>query len=165
MSATAALWVVNWVAMGLLLLAIGAVYRDVRLLRAAVVADGYSAEADEVTFSSAITAGRDVVVIAADTGCPLCHAAAQAAVRLAQRGADPAVLLTHEPAAAWPAAIRQGVRVVTDVEEWQKIAHFSTPILLRVSADGRVREHYLPQDERRTDAQLARWMTGNSITQ
>jgi hypothetical protein len=147
MSASAALTILSWGAILVLFLAVGALLREVRLLRALVVRDvSYSSSGPDLLLGDTVTAGQDRIVLASDTGCPLCGAVT---ARLAQVGAEHGirpVLLTYERADQWPPQVRQAYDVVSDRAEWQKIAHLNPPVLMAVRADGRVVDLALPVD-------------------
>ncbi|SES41615.1 hypothetical protein [Actinokineospora terrae] len=135
--------VITWVAIVVLFLGLAAVLREVRLLRAVVGRDagGFSGAAD-IELGPRF-AGR--VVLAADTGCPLCR-------EVAERLTD-AVLLTHEPASAWDV----GLDVVSDREAWRAVSHLAPPVLMSVGADGVVRRVSLPVRAEQVDAVLDDW--------
>ncbi|WP_239574941.1 hypothetical protein [Actinokineospora baliensis] len=135
--------VITWVAIVLLFLGLAAVLREVRLLRAIVGRDqgGYEAQADIVLGEK--FAGR--VVLAADTGCSLCHA-------VADRLTD-AVVLTHEVASTWDI----GLEVVTDREAWRAVSHLAPPVLMLVGSDGRVQRISLPVRAEQVDEVLDEW--------
>ncbi|MFD7660045.1 hypothetical protein ACFV4N_39220 [Actinosynnema sp. NPDC059797] len=136
--------VVTWVAIVVLFLGLAAVLREVRLLRAAVARDpaGFSAAQPDVVLGERF-ANR--VVLAADSGCPLC-------VAVARRLTD-AVLLTHEPPGAWDTRLD----VVSDREAWRSVSHLAPPVLMRVDATGRVARLALPVREEQVDEVLDEW--------
>lgn len=74
MSAHWALLVLTWAAMVVLFLGLGAVLREVRLLRARVDSGAASGERVDITLPPAVTGGRAGLVLAVDSGCPLCIA-------------------------------------------------------------------------------------------
>jgi hypothetical protein len=160
MSPTVALWIVTWVAIVVLFLAVGAVLREVRLLRVLVTRDtGFSATAPDLRLDPEVVGGRDRIVLASDSGCPLCGAvASRLAARAVADGARP-VLLTYEDPATWPEPIRTVFTVVSHRTAWQKIAHLAPPVLMAVAADGTVRQLGLPVDEGSAEQMLDKWMT------
>src|SRR2546429_8202314 len=99
MSPIIAYHVLVWVAIIVLFCALAAVMREVRLLRGIVLRDGkgFTAARPEITLGPGFADGRARIVLAADTGCPLCVAATE---RLSQR-APGATVLTHEDAVVW----------------------------------------------------------------
>ncbi|MFT7839707.1 hypothetical protein Q5530_26485 [Saccharothrix sp. BKS2] len=136
--------VITWAAIVVLFLGLAAVLREVRLLRAAVARDpeGFSAAQPDIVLGERF-AGR--VVLAADSGCPLC-------VAVARRLTD-AVLLTHEPPDAWDTPLD----VVSDREAWRSVSHLAPPVLMRVDATGRVARLALPVREEQVDEVLDEW--------
>ncbi|MFC6087820.1 hypothetical protein [Saccharothrix lopnurensis] len=136
--------VITWAAIVVLFLGLAAVLREVRLLRAAVARDpqGFSAAQPDIVLGERF-AGR--VVLAADSGCPLC-------VAVARRLTD-AVLLTHEPPGAWDTPLD----VVSDREAWRSVSHLAPPVLMRVDATGRVARLALPVREEQVDEVLDEW--------
>lgn len=155
MSPSVALHVLTWAALVLLFFGLAAVLREVRLLRGLVLRnpDGYrAAEPDLVLGNGFASGGAARVVLAADSGCPLCQALAD---RLA--GIAPgSVLLTHEPADAW-AAVGPGLVVVSDREAWRAVAHLAPPVLMLVDGAGRVLRMNLPVRVEDADAVLGEW--------
>ena len=154
MSPTLAFHIITWVAILVLFLALAAVLREVRLLRGMVLRDthGYAATGPDTVLGPRF-AGR--VVLAADTGCPLCVAAAERVAALAPRS----VLLTHEPPSAWDGR-GAGLEVVADREAWRAVAHLSPPVLMRVDTAGRVTALVLPTRVSEVDEALREWSTG-----
>ncbi|PPK67193.1 hypothetical protein V5P93_003531 [Actinokineospora auranticolor] len=144
MSPITAFHVITWAAIVLLFLGLGAVLREVRLLRAAVARDpaGYTATRPDLVLGPRF-AGR--VVLAADSGCPLCVAVA--------RELRDGVLLTHESPEAWDTALQ----VVRDREAWRGVAHLSPPVLMLVDGTGRVSRMALPVRETQVAEILAEW--------
>ncbi|MGM1058334.1 hypothetical protein [Saccharothrix sp. Mg75] len=139
--------VLTWVAILVLFLGLAAVLREVRLLRAAVARDpgGFSAAQPDLVLGPRF-AGR--VVLAADSGCPLCVAVAR---RLT--GTSRALLLTHESPDAWDA----GLEVASDREAWRVVSHLAPPVLMLVGPDGRVARTVLPVREEQVDDVLDEW--------
>ena len=160
MSPNVALWIVTWVAIVVLFLAVGAVLREVRLLRVLVTRDtGFAAAAPDIRLFPELVGGQDRIVLASDSGCPLCGAvASRLAARAVADGARP-VLLTYEDPDTWPEPIRSAFTVVSDQTAWQKIAHLSPPVLMAVTADGTVRQLGLPVDEGSAEQMLDKFMT------
>jgi hypothetical protein len=136
MSPIIAYHVLVWVAIVVLFCALAAVMREVRLLRGMVLGGekGFTeATHPEITLGPDFAGGRERIVLAADTGCPLCLSAAD---RLGQR-APGATVLTHEDVAAWDGRA-DGLEVVRDRESWRAISHLAPPVLMRVDGTGRV---------------------------
>jgi len=158
MSPTLAMWIVTWVAIVVLFLAVGAVLREVRLLRILITRDaGFSSATPDLRLDPGVVEGRDNIVLASDSGCPLCAAvASRLAARAVEDGARP-VLLTYEDPTTWPDEIREVFTVVSDQSAWQKIAHLSPPVLMAVAADGAVRQLGLPVDEGSAEQMLDKW--------
>ncbi|WP_018680410.1 hypothetical protein [Actinokineospora enzanensis] len=144
MSPSTAFLVITWAAIILLFLGLAAVLREVRMLRAQLARDsgGFSAAAPDLLLGARF-AGR--VVLAGDSGCPLCVAVA--------RRAKEAVVLTHESPEVW----ESGLDVVSDREAWRVVSHLSPPVLMLVGADGRVTRLLLPVREEQVDEALAEW--------
>ncbi|MBP2474639.1 hypothetical protein JOF53_003511 [Crossiella equi] len=134
-----ALLLLAWAAIVVLYLALAAVLREVRQLRRQLTAGQVSGAAADVflppDFLARLGGARTVLV--ADSGCPLCQLAA---AELARR-ADRPVLLTYEE--SWP-GLPGTVELVTDREAWQALAHLNPPMVLTVTADGRVAALDLP---------------------
>ncbi|MEN3356596.1 MAG: hypothetical protein V7637_578 [Mycobacteriales bacterium] len=164
MSPTAAFAVLTWVAIVLLFLGLGAVLREVRLLRALVSRDpdGFTAAQPELTLGGSFAgppadpagpgAAGPRMVVAADTGCGLCVTVVR---RLADRGAT-ATVLTHEPAAAW-AGLAGQLPVVTDRDAWRAISHLSPPVLMLVDPAGAVHKLLLPVRAEQADRAAVDW--------
>ncbi|MDQ3579896.1 MAG: hypothetical protein M3443_20320 [Actinomycetota bacterium] len=144
MSALTAFHVITWAAIVLLFLGLAAAMREIRLLRAMVTRDpgGFAAAQPDLVLGPRF-AGR--VVLAADTGCPLCVAVS--------RRLDGAMLLTHESPSAWDTDLE----VVSDREAWRTISHLAPPVLMLVDADGRVARMTLPVREDQVDEILVEW--------
>jgi len=155
MSPMIAFAVVTWAAIVVLLLGLAAVLREVRLLRGLVTGrpGAFAAAAPEIDLGARVTGGATRVVVAADSGCQLCHQAAQ---RLAESHPG-AVLLTHEPADRWR-AYAGALRVVSDPDAWRQLSHLSTPVLMLVDGAGRVRRMMLPTRLSDVDTALAEWV-------
>jgi hypothetical protein len=181
MSPTNALFALTWAAIVVLFLGLAAVLREVRLLRGEVSrdADGFSRGRLDLSLGGSFAAGAASaggagggdpggnggtgtrIVLAADSGCPLCVAVAERLRRLADAapssdGPAGAVLLTHEPAAAWN-GMTGGLRIVSDPEAWRAVAHLSPPVLMLVDGAGRVRRLVLPVREQEVDDVWRAW--------
>ena len=147
MSPSVALTILNWGAILILFLAVGALLREIRMLRALVVREvSYSSAGPDLVLGDAVTGGSDRIVLASDTGCPLCGAVTARLAELAGAAGVRPVLLTYEEVEQWPRPVRQEYDVVSDRGEWQKIAHLSPPVLMAVRADGQVVDLALPVD-------------------
>jgi hypothetical protein len=154
MSPTLAFDAITWAAIVLLFLGLAAVLREVRLLRGAVAGgpDGFVAAPPELSLGARFAGDGARIVLAADSGCPLCRVAAE---RLARR-APGSLLLTHEPAAAWEAVARR-LRIVSDREAWRVLSHLSPPLLMLVDGSGQVRRMVLPVREDEVEQVLEEW--------
>ena len=155
MSPTLAYDVVTWAVIVLLFLGLAATLREVRLLRGLVTRnpDGFVTAQPELALGERFASGNGSrIVLAADSGCPLCVTAAD---RLAAR-VPQSLLLTHEPAAAWT-GVADRLRVVSDPESWRTISHLSTPVLMLVDGSGRVRKMVLPVREDEVDRAVGEW--------
>jgi hypothetical protein len=160
MSPTLAFGLLTWAAIVILFLGLGAVLRELRLLRGLVSRDpdGFTAAQPELSLGGSFAGVPDAagsrlrMVVAADTGCGLCVAVVR---RLADRGAA-ATVLTHEPADAW-AGLAGGLPVVSDREAWRAVAHLSPPMLLHVDGAGHVRKLLLPVRAEQADRAAAEW--------
>ena len=146
--------VLVWLAIVVLFCALAAVMREVRLLRGMVMPDGkgFSATRPEITLGPGFADGRTRIVLATDTGCPLCVAAAE---RLGRR-APGATLLTHEDIAAWD-GLAAGLDIVRDQESWRAISHLASPVLMRVDGAGQVDKLVLPTRLSEVDELLTEW--------
>jgi hypothetical protein len=146
--------IVTWAAIVVLFLGLAAVLRELRLLRGLVTqgGDGFVSAPPELSLGQRFAGGGAHVVLAADTGCPLCVAAAE---RLARR-APGATLLTHEPAEVWH-RVAGRLRVASDPESWRSISHLSTPVLMLVDGAGAVRRLVLPVREEQVDTVVGEW--------
>jgi hypothetical protein len=156
MSPTVALAILTWAAIAVLFFGLAAVLREVRLLRGLVTGrpEGFAAAPPDIDLGPRITGGATRVVLAADTGCPLCRQVAQ---RLAE-GTPGAVLLTHEPADRWN-ALAGPLRVYSDPDAWRQVSHLSPPVLMLVDGSGRVRRMVLPVRVSDVDGVLAGWVS------
>jgi hypothetical protein len=156
MSPIIAYHILVWLAIIVLFCALAAVLREVRLLRGIVMRDpkGFTTTPPEITLSPRFADGRTKVVLAADTGCPLCVAATE---RLRDR-APGAMVLTHEDAAAWH-GLAGGLEVVSDRESWRAISHLASPVLMRVDGAGRVGALVLPTRVSEVDEMVTEWST------
>jgi hypothetical protein len=154
MSPNIAYHILVWVAIVVLFCALAAVMREVRLLRGIVLRDGkgFTAAHPEITLGPGFADGRTRIVLAVDTGCPLCVAATERLARLAPG----ATVLTHEDVAAWE-GLANGLAVVRDRESWRAISHLASPVLMRVDGAGRVGELVLPTRVSEVDEMLTEW--------
>jgi hypothetical protein len=154
MSPMIAYHILVWVAIVVLFCALAAVMREVRLLRGMVLRDGkgFTAARPEITLGPGFADGRTRIVLAVDSGCPLCVAATERLGRLAPG----ATVLTHEDAAAW-ADLATGLEIVSDRESWRKISHLATPVLMKVDGDGRVGRLVLPTRVSEVDEMVTEW--------
>jgi hypothetical protein len=154
MSPVVAYNILIWAAIIVLFCGFAAVLREVRLLRGIVMRDakGFTATPPEITLGPGFADGRARIVLAVDSGCPLCVAAAG---RLSER-APGATVLTHENAATWE-GLASGLEVVSDRESWRAIAHLATPILMQVGGAGRVSGLVLPTRLSEVDDALTGW--------
>lgn len=142
--------VITWAAIALLFLGLGAVLREVRMLRGLVTrnADAFTTAALDVSFDGwSSSGGEPEVVLAADSGCPLCLAVAE------RLGAwrPGAVLLTHQPPEVW-SGVADRLRVVSDHAAWRLISRLSPPVLMLVDGTGTVRRMVLPSREDEVDS-------------
>jgi hypothetical protein len=154
MSPTLAFDIVTWAAIVGLFLGLAATLREVRLLRGLVTRnpDGFVTAPPELSLGERFAGGGGPrIVLAADSGCPLCVRAAE---RLAS--ARDAVLLTHEAGAVWE-GVAGRLRVVSDREAWRAISHLSTPVLMLVDGSGVVRKMVLPVREEEVDRVVGEW--------
>jgi hypothetical protein len=155
-----AFYIVTWAAIVVLFFGLAAVLREVRLLRGIVARnpDGFTAAQPDLSLGEQFANGHTPLgsgrrlVVAADSGCPLCLAVVD---RLAARAAE-ATLLTHEPAAVWD-GIAHGLTVVSDRESWRAISHLSPPVLMLVDSSGSVRKMVLPVRVEEVDHVLGEW--------
>jgi hypothetical protein len=162
MSPSLAFSVLTWTAIVVLFFGLGAVLREVRLLRGLVTSgpDGFTAAQPDLTLGGSFAPDRSPtagpaaprMVVAADTGCGLCVAIVR---RLAGRGAA-ATVLTHEPADAWT-DLAGPLPVVTDREAWRAISHLSPPVLMLVDGAGLVRKLLLPVRAEQADDAAEQW--------
>jgi hypothetical protein len=154
MSPIIAYHVLVWLAIVVLFCALAAVMREVRLLRGIVMRDGkgFTADRPEIILGRGFADGRTRIVLAVDSGCPLCVAATE---RLGRR-APGATVLTHEDAAAW-AGLAAGLEVVSDRESWRAISHLASPVLMKVDGAGRVGDLVLPTRVSEVDEMVTEW--------
>jgi hypothetical protein len=159
MSPMVALMAVTWVAIVVLFFALGAVWRELRLIRGLVVqgaGDGFASAAVNVSLGSRFGSDREPrIVVAADSGCPLCLAVIE---RLSESpAAETATVLTHEQPEVW--GQRAGrLQVISDREAWRAISHLAPPVLMLVAGSGTVRRLVLPVNELEVDRVLADWL-------
>lgn len=160
MSPSVALWVLAWIAIVVLYLALSAVLREVRLLRAQVSRlNGMAATSgggDNPRLPADLLAGRPGIVLSADSLCPLCRVVAETVSQRADRLERPVTLLTHEPVESWT-DVPPGLRLVQDLDAWREVSHLSPPVLMNVAADGRVTDLVLPSNQNDADAAITRW--------
>jgi hypothetical protein len=152
-----ALLVLTWAAIIILFLGLGAVLREVRLLRAQVDAAAASGERIDIELPRSVAGDQGGLVLAVDSGCPLCIAVVQqVGSAMPGPGRGTAVLLTFEPEEQWN-GLNGGLPVVRDDRAWSAIAHLSTPILLQVDGQGQVQRLHLPANERDVTPVLQSW--------
>lgn len=94
-------------------------------------------------------------VLAVDSTCAACWAAVEEASTV--DGPKP-VLLVHEPVDSF-SAVAEKFTIREDPAAWGAISHLSTPILLRVAADGSVGDLTLPTRTGDVRDALHRWTT------
>jgi hypothetical protein len=154
MSPTIAYNVLIWLVIIALFCGYAALLREVRLLRGIVMRNpqGFTSAAPDITLGPRFADGQTRVVLAVDTGCPLCVAATE---RLSEH-APGSTILTHEDTARWN-GLANGLDVVRDSESWRAIAHLSTPVLMRVAGDGRVTTMVLPTRLSEVDEAVTGW--------
>lgn len=158
-----ALLAVTWLAIVVLFFALGAVWREIRLVRGLVVqgaGDGFVSAAPNISLGREFGPDDEPrIVVAADSGCPLCLAVIE---RLSNGpAATSAVVLTHEQPEVW--RHRAGrLRVVSDREAWRAISHLAPPVLMLVAGSGTVRRLVLPVSELEVDRVLADWARRDS---
>jgi hypothetical protein len=158
MAPTTAFLIITWLAIVVLFLGLAAVLREVRLLRGLITREPhrYATSAPDIALGGRFARGGGPrIVLAVDSGCPLCLAVTQ---RLAARDGTgpPVVLLTHEPPESW-AGIAGPLEVVSDRESWRAVAHLSPPVLMLVDGGGRVERLVLPVREQEADEVWDRW--------
>lgn len=168
MSVGTALWVLAWVAIVVLYLALSVVLREVRTLRAQVSrlteqvarhqAEPGALATPAIVMPASVTGTRPRVVLAAESTCPLCRVVLARLGRYADSVPGDIVLLTHEPSAAWD-AIPAGIDLVRDDDAWREIAHLSPPILFLTAADGHVVDLVLPSRESDVDSTIQEWIS------
>jgi hypothetical protein len=155
---TTALWIITWAAILLLFLAIGAVFREVRMVREQLAQNGYQSELPDIQLDPGLTGGTAGVVIAATPACPLCMQVTYAASELVDAGIGRPTLLTYESLSEWPTTIVERLRTERSVDEWRKVAHLTPPALLKVAADGVVVDIVLPINQVHAEATLREWL-------
>lgn len=146
--------IITWVAILVLFLGLAAVLREIRLLRNEVrrAPENFAAAAPELVLGPRLAGRGRRIVLAADSGCPLCLAVLD---RLISQ-APGAVLLTHEPEAVW-ARVSGQLEVISDAEVWRVVSHLSPPVLMLVDGNGRAERVHLPVRVAEVDAVLAEW--------
>jgi hypothetical protein len=155
MSPVLAFDIVTWAAIVILFFGLAAVLREVRLLRGVVTRspDGFVTAPPELSLGERFARGGGArIVLAADSGCPLCVLAAE---RLA-RQAPEATLLTHESDAVWD-RVADRLQIVSDRETWRTISHLASPVLMLVDGSARVRKLVLPVREEEVDRVVGEW--------
>lgn len=159
MSATPALLVLSWIAIIVLYFGLAAVLREVRMLSQHMAAHAADAAAPSdlqlpPSFVERVTEnGQERLVLAADTGCPLCRYTVSVLAQVVTPDRRP-VLLTYEPPERW-SSLPETVELVHDRAAWASLAHLSPPVLLTIGADGTVRSLHLPTTEGDVAAALA----------
>ncbi|MGC9671158.1 hypothetical protein ACNTMW_32005 [Planosporangium sp. 12N6] len=161
MSPTTAFAIVTWAAIIVLFAGLAAVLREVRALRDIVTRtpDGFAATQPDLALGARFATGDQRVVLAADSGCPLCL---QIVDRLARQATAPTpgpltvTLLTHEPPATWD-GLADGMPVVSDRDSWRAVSHLAPPVLMLVDGSGTVRRMSLPVRADEVDGVLREW--------
>ena len=157
---TTALWILTWAAIVLLLFCLAAVLREVKILRSQVEAFGWQAvpvqPTDTVELPARVTGGRRRLVLAANTGCPMCQMLAHHLAENAGRFDERPVLLTYEGVDAWE-HLPAGLDVVSDDVAWKAVAHLSPPVVMLVEADGSVAQLSMPTSLDELENNLAAW--------
>jgi hypothetical protein len=152
--------IVTWAAILILFLAVGAVLREVRLLRATMLGNssGFADATPRIRFDRLREAAPEArIVLAVNSDCQLCIAAADL---VAERVADlpaPAVLLTLEPSPSWLDRLGDRLQVITDRDEWRVMGHLTPPVLMRLDADGNVLDLVLPVNLGQVEQVLRQW--------
>jgi hypothetical protein len=154
MSPIIAYHVLVWLAIIVLFCALAAVMREVRLLRGIVMRDpgGFTTAPPGITLGPRFADGRRRIVLAVDSGCPLCVAATE---RLSDR-APGATVLTQENVETWD-GLASGLEVVSDRESWRAVSHLSSPVLMEVDGTGKVGRLVLPIRVSEVDEMVAGW--------
>jgi hypothetical protein len=152
--------IITWVAMLLLLAALGSVVRDLRLLRSQIDQSAAQFAATRVALRMpGLADGGPRIVLAGESGCPLCVATAIRAAGVSTAAGLPITLLTHEDTDRWADVPTGDLTVVSDPESWQVIGHLSPPMLLLLSAEGDVQRLVLPVDTTEVDRVFGEWST------
>lgn len=152
--------IITWVALLLLLAALGSVVRELRLLRSQVDQSAAQFAATRVALRMpALADGGTRIVLAGESGCPLCVASAIRAAAVSAAAGVPITLLTHEAVDGWSEVPTGGLTVVSDPESWQVIGHLSPPVLVLLSAEGDVQRLVLPVDTAEVDRVFSEWST------
>jgi len=162
-----ALFVVTWAAIVLLYLGLAAVLRELRLLRQRVAeetASGTQFKESAIRLPAELTAGRPRVVVAAESGCPLCRVVLHELGVAATAWAVRPILLTYEPATQW-SDVSAGFDLVRDDRAWSAIAHLSPPALMLVDANGLVKRIKLPANEQDVRTTLDAWGAESEMKQ
>lgn len=167
MAPTAALWVLTWAVMLFLFFALGAVLREVRVLRGQVETLGWQqvrpTAPEDLRMPSGLTADQPRLVLAATSGCPLCQMFAHELAERADVFAIRPALLTYEGPDAW-SHLPAGLQIVSDDAAWQQVAHLSPPVLLLVDPDGTVARMAMPTTLEDFDQTLAGWQLAPAHT-
>ena len=126
MSPTQFAFVVTWLFLGLLYLALARVLVDLRSMR--LVAKDRSAPQVEPYLPPVFSEGDTLIALVVDTSCPFCDEI----LELATAELEPAgaAVLTFEDEARWTS--RVPFPVVVDRESWASFAPLSAPIFARV---------------------------------
>jgi hypothetical protein len=152
MSPLLALTILSWIAIVVLYLGLAAVQREVRMLRRQLTerrtttGDGLDdLRLPQAFLSRIVLPGRSRTVLVADSGCPLCRAAATVLAEPTGQDVLP-VLLTYESPEEW-ADLSDTLQIVRDRDAWSALAHLSPPVLLEVNHQGRIESLVLPVTE------------------
>lgn len=152
MSPLLALTILSWIAIVVLYLGLAAVQREVRMLRRQLAesrtttGDGLdNLRLPQAFLSRIVLPDRSRTVLVADSGCPLCRAAAVMLAEPTGQDVRP-VLLTYESPEKW-ADLSDSIDIVRDREVWSELAHLSPPVLLEVNHRGRIESLVLPVTE------------------
>ncbi|MDO5628427.1 MAG: hypothetical protein Q4G43_08915 [Mobilicoccus sp.] len=158
-----AVQVLQWVAIIVLYCGLAACLRETRLLRAQVsrlqvglAATGEALPDRHESLPARVVAGREGVVVVADTTCPSCASVLERLDDLRAALDLPVTVLTWEDPEAW-GPLTDRFRIVRDEDAWSALAHLTPPILLRVAADGRILALHLPVTTSDVDATLTSW--------
>lgn len=156
MDAQWALHIVTWAAIVVLYLGLAAVLREVRLLREKVGTEVAAGGLSSIRLPGSVTGGQTRVVVAADTGCPLCQVVVGTLSKAYAGALAPPVLLTYEPAEQW-SGVSGALDVVRDDAAWSAVSHLTPPVLMLVDGGGLVNRLILPANERDVQSALDSW--------